>query len=221
MDHLQLIISSFPLLCQGAWMTVKIATVSFGISLLLGTCGGVLTCRQLRIKGVSHLIEGVAFVLRAIPFFVQLLLMYFVIPDLFHLTLNAQTASILSLGLCSAGYMTQIVKSGLDAISLSQWESAFALGYTSLQSLRYVIFPQTTLSILPTINNELEALLKSTAIISSIGVLELTRMGMNIVSREMEPVPIYLTVALFYTVMSFIIKCGSTYLESRFFYVKS
>ncbi|KAN0027348.1 hypothetical protein ACTFIV_006924 [Dictyostelium citrinum] len=89
-------------------MTIKIATVSFGISLILGT------------------------------------------------------SSIISLGLCSAGYMTQIVKSGLDAISLSQWESAFTLGYTSFQSLR-------------------------TAIISSIGVLELTRMGMNIVSREMEP----------------------------------
>ena len=47
-------------------------------------------------------------------------------------------------------------------------------------------------NVLPAFNNELDSLLKSTAIVSSIGLLELTRVGMNLVSREMEPVPIYL-----------------------------
>ncbi|CAM0116825.1 ABC transmembrane type-1 domain-containing protein [Rhabdochlamydiaceae symbiont of Dictyostelium giganteum] len=212
---------ALPLLMKGSVMTLQIALLSFIMSLVIGTVCGILTCRHLKIRGISECIEGVTFVLRAIPFFVQLLLMYFVIPDVLKIDMTAVTASIISLGLCSSGYMTQIIKSGLDAVPVSQWELTFSLGYTTYQSLRFGIFPQAFLSVLPNLNNELESLLKSTAIVSSIGVLELTRMGMNIVSREMEPVPIYLTVALFYTVMSLMIKCLSLFLERRFFYVKS
>jgi ABC-type amino acid transport system permease subunit len=74
--------------------------------------------------------------------------------------------------------------------------------------------------VLPAFNNELDGLLKSTAIVSSIGLLELTRMGMNIVSREMEPVPIYLIVALFYLCMSAFLNFIGRTLERRISYVK-
>jgi len=75
--------------------------------------------------------------------------------------------------------------------------------------------------VLPAFNNELDSLLKSTAVVSSIGMLELTRMGMNIVSREMEPVPIYLTVALFYLGMSALLNSAARLIEKRISYVKS
>jgi ABC-type amino acid transport system permease subunit len=74
--------------------------------------------------------------------------------------------------------------------------------------------------ILPAISNELDALLKSTAVISSIGLLELTRAGMNIVSREFDPVPIYLTLAFLYLCMSAGINVITKKLERRYPYVK-
>jgi ABC-type amino acid transport system permease subunit len=76
-------------------------------------------------------------------------------------------------------------------------------------------------NILPAFNNELDALLKSTAIVSSIGLLELTRAGMNLVSREMEPVPIYLMVALFYLSMSAILNAITRVMERKLAYVKN
>lgn len=202
-------------------MTVQVLLFSFSISFIAGSCFGILTCRRLRIPILSPLIETLTFVFRAVPFFVQLLIVYFVIPDLLGFNLDAFPASVISLGMCSSGYVAQIVRSGINSIPASQWEAASTLGYTTYQTLRYIIFPQAFLNILPPLNNELDALLKSTAIVSSIGMLELTRMGMNIVSREMQPVPIYLTVALFYLLMSALLNLLTRTLEKRLSYVKN
>ncbi len=100
------------------------------------------------------------------------------------------------------GYTAQIVRGGLNAIPKEQWEAAYTLGYSTKASLRYVIFPQVVRNVLPSLTGEFDSLLKSTAILASIGILELTRMGMNIVSREMDPLPIYLAVAMLYVIVS-------------------
>lgn len=221
MNTVDLIIHSLPLLCQGALMTLQVLISSFVVSFIAGTCFGLLTCKRLRIPILSQLIEAITFIFRAVPFFVQLLIVYFVLPDLLGFNLEAFPASVISLGMCSSGYVAQIVRAGINLIPLSQWETATTLGYTTYQTLRHVIFPQALSHILPPLNNEFDALLKSTAIVSSIGMLELTRIGMNIVSREMEPVPIYLTVAVFYLCMSMLLNLFARSLERRLSYVKS
>ena len=123
--------------------------------------------------------------------------------------------------MCSSGYVAQIVREGINALPAAQWEAAFTLGYNTRQSLCYVIMPQMLRNVLPAFNNEFDALLKSTAVVSSIGMLELTRMGMNLVSREMEPVPIYLAVAFFYLCLSALINYFARKLERRISYVKN
>lgn len=202
-------------------MTVQILISSASLSLTLGLLFGIVSCNKLRIPFFSKTIEFLTFVLRAIPFFVQLLLVYFVLPDLLGFNLEPFPASVIALGLCSSGYVAQMVRGGLNALPQAQWESAFALGLNKSQSLRHIILPQMGRNILPMLNNELDALLKSTSIVSSIGMLELTRMGMNIVSREMKPVAIYLTVAFFYICMSAFLHLIARGLERRLIYVKN
>ena len=202
-------------------MTIQVLLSSFTLSFIIGTVFGVFTSKQLKIPFLSSLIEAITFVLRAVPFFVQLLIVYFVLPDLLHFNLEPFPASVIALGMCSSGYIAQIIRSGINSIPLSQWETAKTLGYTTFETLRYIIFPQTLLHVLPPLNNELDALLKSTSIVSSIGMLELTRIGMNIVSRDMEPVPVYFTIALFYIGMSALLNLLARTLEKRVSYVKS
>lgn len=214
-----LLLRSLPLLIRGAGMTIQVTVVAATISLSLGLIFGTLSSQRFKIFGLSRCIELVTFVYRAVPFFVQLLIVYFVIPDLFGWNFAPFQAAVLALGCCSAGYVSQIVRAGLDGISKAQWEAAFSLGYNSLQSLWYIIFPQMLRNVLPAFNNELDSLLKSTAIVSSIGMLELTRMGMNLVSREMEPVPIYLAVAAFYLCMSAALNLLMRSIERRVGYV--
>jgi His/Glu/Gln/Arg/opine family amino acid ABC transporter permease subunit len=206
---------------KGTLLTIQVLLASASVSFIAGLGLGILSCRRLKIPLVSGIMEGIAFVYRAVPFYVQLLIVYFVLPDLVGFNLEPFSASVIALGMCSAGYVAQIVRGSLNAIPADQWEAAFTLGYTTRQSLRYVILPQMLRHALPAFNNELDALLKSTAVVSSIGMLELTRMGMNAVSREMEPVPIYLAVAFFYLCLSALLNYLTRTLERRIAYVKS
>ena len=200
-------------------MTLKIVFFASLISFILGTFMGVLSCERLKIPILSNLINLITFVLRAIPFFVQLLLVYFVLPDLIGINLSVLSSSYLALGLCSSGYVCQIVRAGINSISVTQWEAAFSLGYNMRHTLFYVIIPQMFRNVLPAFNNEFESILKSTAICSSIGLLELTRIGMNIVSREsQDPLIIYLLVAAFYLALSLVINIGAKFLERKLYY---
>lgn len=207
---------TLPLLLTGALMTLRVLLCSACLSLVLGVFFGVCSCERLKIPGISHVVEGVTFVLRAVPFFVQLLIFYFVVPDVLGLNLDVFPASIMALGVCSSGYVCQIIRGGLNAVPPSQWEAAFVLGYNGIQTLYHIIFPQVFRNVLPSLNNEVESMLKSTSILSSIGMLELTRMGMNIVSRELkQPLVIYLVVAVIYVCMSLVFNLFAKKLERK------
>jgi His/Glu/Gln/Arg/opine family amino acid ABC transporter permease subunit len=214
-----LLCRSLPLLLKGAALSLQILMAAGLLSLCLGGIMGVLTCQRLRYPGIALILEAVAFVLRAVPFYVQLLIAYFVLPDVLNIQVGAFIASIAALSLCSSGYVAQVVRCGINSIPVAQWEMAYTLGYSTLKTLNCIIFPQMIRNILPALTNEFDALLKSTAILASIGLLELTRMGMNIVSREMDPLTTYLEVAAFYIVISGVINVFSKWLERRLKYV--
>lgn len=220
-SYFDLLSRCYPLLIQGTLMTLEIFFLSACLSFSLGLFFGIVMSHRLRIPILSSVIEGLCFVLRAVPFFVQLLIIYFVFPDLLDFSLGPFAASVIALGLCSSGYVSQVVRAGINSIAVTQWEMAFSLGYSQLQSLRFIILPQMLRNVLPPFVNELDALLKSTSITASIGMLELTRAGMNLVSREMEPVAIYLTVAFFYLCISSVLNGGAKILERKVMYVKS
>lgn len=216
-----LIAKALPLLLKGAGLSLQIFVIATLFSLILGSIMGSVTCRRLRCRWISPLVEGITFVLRAVPVYVQLLIAYFVLPDLLGLELEAFSAAIIALSLCSSGYTAQIVRGGLNAVPREQWEAAYTLGYSVINTLRFVIFPQLLRNILPSLTGEFDSLLKSTAILASIGLLELTRAGMNIVSREMNPLPIYLAVALLYIGISAAINLISKILERRLRYANN
>lgn len=221
MEIFDLFLKNLPFFLKGVGMTFKVLICCSFISISLGMLFGILTCERLKTPIVSHLIGWMTFILRAIPFYVQLLIVYFVFPDLFNINLDAFTASIIGLGFCSSGYVTQIIRSGINSIPISQWESTRALGYNQFQTLYYVILPQMLRNVLPALNNEFESLLKSTSVLASIGLLELTRVGINIISRELQPLPIYFIVATFYVSLSVLLNFITKQLEKRVSYVKS
>ncbi len=213
---IDLLSRSMPLLLKGFAMTIQILILSATLSFSLGLVFGTLCCDEIHIPIASRTLQFITFILRAVPFYVQLLIVYFILPDILGIELDALPASILALGLCSAGYVCQIVRAGINSIPLIQWETAAVLGYGKLNTLRCIILPQMLRNVLPAFNNELEAILKSTSILSTIGTLELTRIGMNIVSRELKhPLTIYLMIAAFYVAISSILNFAAKYLEKR------
>ncbi len=217
----EVFIRSLPLLGKGTMLTLKVFFPAACTGLLLGFVFGIFSCRRLRIPVISELIEGFNFITRGIPFYVQLLIVYFVLPEVLHVNLEPFSASVAALGICSSGYVGQFVRGIMNTIPESHWEAAYTLGYSPWGTLRHVILPQVFRHSVPLINNELDSLLKSTAIVSTIGLLDLTRMGMNLVAGTLEPVPIYLAVAMIYLFLSALLNGATKTLEKRFSYVKN
>lgn len=217
-NSFEIIIQSAPLLLRGLLMTFKLWISSIVIGVLFGTILGIITCNRLRIPLISPGVSFITFIIRGIPYYIQLLVFYFVLPEIIKIDLSPELCAIISLGLCSSSYICQIVRAGINSINIGQWEACIVLGFDKITTLRYIILPQMLNNVLPAFVNEFDSLVKSTAIISSIGVIELTRSGMNIVARGNDPVPTYLAIALLYLVISTSINIIGRYLERRFKY---
>ncbi len=214
-NSITMIIEAAPLLLQGSLMTLQLWLCATLISLSIGIFLGVVRSEQIRVPVLSCILDVVTFMFRGIPFYVQLLIAYFVLPELMGIDLSAPAAGVITLGLCSAAYLSQIIRGSINAIPRGQWEATQVLGYTTPAALKYVILPQIVRSVVPGCAGELDQLLKSTSVISAIGVLELTGAAKNIIAREMNPLTMYVTIAVVYLLFSSILNGVSAALERR------
>ena len=210
-----MIFDYFPLLIQGTRTTVC-SWLAAGIgSLLLGTILGVLSCRALRLPKLAACIKLFTFIAKGIPAYVQILIAYFIIPSLLHLSISGFWAATGALIFCSTGYITEIIRAGINAVPSGQWNACLVLGYTRPTALRRIIIPQALPTFLPPLIGEAEQLLKSTSLLATIGVTEVTRAGMNIISRELNPLPVYVAVACIYLIFSACLTGIGMYAEQR------
>jgi polar amino acid transport system permease protein len=143
---------------------------------------------------------------------------YFVIPSLIGITPSALITGIITLGLCSGAYASEVIRSTFNSIDQGQWFASQALGYSRWQQLVYVLGPQMAINAFPSLVNEYLMVLKSTSLLASIGIVELTKVGTNIMYRTFNPLPVCLGIALIYLVLSaFLTKLGA--LAERKLYV--
>lgn len=206
-----LLIKSIPLLLQGAIATIQIAFVSIALGLCSGIFIGVLNCNKLRTSFSTCILNVFVWIIRGTPLFVQVLIVYYALPELTGISLSPFIAGVIALGINSMAYISEIVRGGINAIPEGQWEAAYVIGLNRWQTLQGIILPQMFRITLPGLTNELTALIKETSILMVIGVSELTKISRDIVARELDPMTIYLTAACLYLVMtsgvSLLAKC--------------
>lgn len=190
------------LFAQGIGITLAAWLLAGTVSLCIGIVLGIISSDYVGLKRVQACIRCYTFITKGVPLYVQILIIYFALPSLLKINLSGFVAATVALALCSSGYMTEIIRSGINAIPSGQWHASFVLGYPLTVSIRRIIAPQMFRLTMPTIMGEFEQLLKSTALLATIGVTEVTRVGMNIISRELNPLPIYFTIAAIYLLFS-------------------
>lgn len=130
-----------------------------------------------------------------IPFF------YYLLPEI-GIELSLFATAVIAIGLNSTAYISQIVRSGIISIGKGQTEAAHVLGFTPLQTMRYILFPQALRTVLPALLNEFITLIKDSSLASTIGVVELFKEGTIIISRTYAVIPIYCAIALIYLVLT-------------------
>lgn len=204
----------WPLLMQGLLMTIGVSFGAIGIGLSGGMLVGVAACKRFK-TALTPIITAYVLIIRATPVYVQVLMVYYALPELLGINLSPVSAGIVALGCCSIAYVTEIVRSGINAVSVGQWEAGSVLGYSTWQTLRYIILPQALNNIFPALINEIVTVLKDSSILSAIGLMELTKVAMNISARTLDPIGAYTLITLCYLGMTALISFFAKKIEKK------
>lgn len=214
-DETSLLIKSLPLLWQGTLVTLQLFLISISIGMCGGLCVGILNCRKMHLPVLTYILTGFVWMIRGTPSFVQVLIVYYALPEILGFSLSPFVAGVIALGINSTAYISEIVRGGINAIPDGQWEAAYVLGLNPFQTLRGIILPQMLRITLPSITNELTTMIKETSILMVIGVAELTKVSKDIVTRELDPITIYLATAVLYLLLTNSFTIGMTMLKRR------
>ena len=191
-------ISILPILLRGLWITVQATVLGFGIALVLGLVLALLRMVPLKIVAwpVAFFLEFV----RDTPLLVQLYFLYFVLPD-FGIVLPAFLTGAIALGIQYCGYTAEVYRAGIEAVPRGQWEATTALNMPTVLSYRHVVVPQAIPRIVPALGNYLVSMLKDTAILSAVTVLEMLNVATIIGDRTFRYfVPLTMVGGLFLVV---------------------
>lgn len=194
-------------------MQIAIAAIALGLS--GGFLLGILNSDKMRNQNSAWLINGFVWVIRGTPLFVQVLIVYYGLPELIGLSFSPFTAGVLALGVNSSAYISEIVRSGINAIPEGQWQAAYVVGLSPAKAMQGIVLPQVIRNSLPSITNELTALIKETSILMAIGVAELTKVSKDIVVRELDPISIYLAAAAIYLILTSGASMLASFFEQR------
>lgn len=215
LEEYSTLIQSLPFLLQGALATIEIALVSIALGLCGGIIIGVLNCNKMRNSFSAVVLNSFVWIIRGTPLFVQVLIVYYALPEVIGISLSPFTAGVIALGINSMAYISEIVRGGINAIPEGQWEAAHVIGLKPWQTLQGIILPQMLRINLPSLTNELTALIKETSILMVIGVAELTKVSRDIVARELDPMTIYLAAAVLYLAMTSSASLFAQYTQKR------
>src|SRR6056297_2657149 len=148
------------------------------------------------------------------PLLLQLFLIYFGLIQI-GIDLPAFVAGVIGLGLHFAVYNSELIESAILAVDKGQNEASRTLGLSRMQTLRYIVVPQAVRDVIPPIGNNMIALLKDSALVSVIGVSELTLSAQQAIGRTFRPFEFYVTAAAFYYLINLVMEAVQRRIERR------
>lgn len=199
-------LKGFLIACQGIPTTVWVSLVA----ILIGAGFGLIVA--LASQSNQKILRGVAKVyvdiVRGTPMLVQALVMAYGVPQLLQSTggnfkwPNLVIPAIIVCGCNSAAYMSEVIRSGIQAVDKGQMEAARSLGMSKSMAMRLVIIPQAVRIILPAFCNEFVTLIKETSVLGYVGVVEILRHGQLWNASSFETFPAYIGVAIAYMILT-------------------
>ncbi|MEA4926665.1 MAG: amino acid ABC transporter permease [Syntrophomonadaceae bacterium] len=209
---------NFLRLMAGLGITVKIAMVSVMISVALGIpVGMVMVVKNPITRVLTRLYLDFV---RIMPQLVLLFLVYFGLAKGFNVSLSGQTSAVIVFVIWGTAEMADLVRGALISIPEHQYNSGKALGLSNLQIYRYIIMPQTLRRLIPLAMNLATRMVKTTALVVLIGVVEVLKVGQQIIEANRYTAPtaalwIYGTIFFLYFVICYPVSRLAGMLERK------
>ena len=154
-------------------------------------------------------------IFRRIPFLVSLLLIFYIF-QIGKITDSLFIIAIVTVCLIATAFISEIVRSGLESVSQTQWDAAEAMNFSYYETLKEVIFPQAWKVIFPPAFSFFILFIKDTALASQIGVMELTFAGKVLNNKGFSPILVFGTVLILYFILSFPLDRFGKYMERKY-----
>jgi len=209
-------------LLAGLQMTVAVSLTGWLIALALGTAVGVL--RTVPGRAARAFAAAYVEIFRNIPLLVQLFIWYFVAPELLpggdavkglHPVTQQFLAGMLCLGFFTSARVAEQVRAGIESLPRGQRAAALALGFTLPQTYRYVLLPMAFRLVVPPLTSEFLNIFKNSAVLSTIGLLELAAQGRQLVDYTAQPYESFIAVTLLYMAINVVVMALMRILERR------
>lgn len=199
------------LLLQGLYNTIWISLAAIAIGASLGVVVGALLLAREPVA--RFLALAYVDVFRNTPVLVQLYVAYFVVGTTFEL--QAETAGVLTLGMFCSAYVADIFRGTIANLDKGQVDAAKSLGFSRLQIARHVTTPQALRRMLPPLVGQFVTLVKDSSLVSVIGILDLTKSALNVVSVSFRSFETWFVIAIMYLVLNTILSSYGRWLEHR------
>lgn len=202
---------------QSSLVSVEVFFLTILFSVPLGL--PIAAARMSGFKPLSILANAFLLIIRGTPLMLQLIVVYFGPYYIFSFSWNRFTAAIIALSVNYACYFAEIYRGGIQSIPRGQYEAAKVLGYSKAQTFFKIVLPQVVKRIVPPMGNEVITLVKDTALVSVIGVVELLRTAQTHSSRLFSTTPVFIA-GLFYFIMNWIVTAVFILIEKKMDYYK-
>ena len=210
--------NNFVRLLGGLWVTIWIALVSEAFSIVLGFGFGILmTFKNRAVKIICRIYLEI---MRIMPQMVLLFVMYYGLTRSMGISLSGEAASILVFTLWGTAEMGDLVRSSLESVPKHQYESGKAVGLTDRQIFMYIIIPQTLQSLIPLSMNLITRMIKTTSLVVFVGVIEVVKIGQQIVESNRLTIPtasiaVYFVIFMMYFFVCWLLSLAARYIEKR------
>lgn len=203
----------FPFFVEAALVTIELTALAFVLGL---AAASLATAARMSRSAILRTI-GTAYVslFRGTPCLIQLFVLYFGGPQI-GINLEPFAAGFIGLGLNIGAYMTESIRGALLAVDRGQTEAARTIGFSRFQTLRKVVLPQAARLMIRPLGVNTVALLKGSALVSTISVVELTYTAQRFIGSTYKPFEIFSVATVLYMVMVYVVARVVDLLDRRF-----
>lgn len=201
-----------PFLVRGIPITIGVSLASITLSLIFGLFGALgRLSKNPVLFGVATFYTSF---IRGTPLLVQIFIIYLGLPQV-GIVLDAIPSGIAALSINYGAYMTEIVRAGILSIGRGQLDAAASLGMTYGEMMRRIVLPQALRVIIPPTGNEFIAMLKDSALVSAMGVWELTFRATKVGRQYFRSLEMLVLAAAIYWVMTILFSALQSRMEAR------
>ena len=188
----------YPFFLQAAWLTIILSVLTTVLGLACGALG--TAARLSRFAFIRFLGAAYVSVFRGTPALIQLFILYFGGPQI-GIQLDAFSAGVIGLGVNIGAYMTETMRGAIISVDKGQKEAARTLGLSSFQAMRKVVLPQALRLMVRPLGVNINALIKGTALVAAISVVELTYTAQRYIGSTYKPFEMFLLSGVLYMII--------------------